>query len=63
MRPPRRAILAPCLHAGLVKSAANRIVAKVDQLMALCDQLKARLNQARKVNEQLACALIEQAVA
>lgn len=31
--------------------------------MALCDQLKARLNQARKVNEQLACALIEQAVA
>ncbi|WP_286786356.1 MULTISPECIES: restriction endonuclease subunit S [Pseudomonas] len=41
----------------------HRIVAKVDQLMALCDQLKARLNQARQVHEQLACALVEQAVA
>ncbi|MEO4046386.1 restriction endonuclease subunit S [Pseudomonas sp. CAU 1711] len=40
-----------------------RIVAKVDQLMALCDQLKARLNQARQVHEQLADALVEQAVA
>jgi len=41
----------------------HRIVAKVDQLMELCDQLKARLNQARQVHEQLACALVEQAVA
>lgn len=41
----------------------HRIVAKVDQLMALCDQLKARLNQARQVHEQLASALVEQAVA
>ena len=41
----------------------HRIVAKVDQLMALCDQLKARLNQARQVHEQLANALVEQAVA
>lgn len=41
----------------------HRIVAKVDELMALCDQLKARLNQARQVHEQLACALVEQAVA
>lgn len=41
----------------------HRIVAKVDQLMSLCDQLKARLNQARQVHEQLACALVEQAVA
>ncbi|NRF48441.1 restriction endonuclease subunit S [Pseudomonas stutzeri] len=41
----------------------HRIVAKVDQLMALCDQLKARLNQARQVHEQLAGALVEQAVA
>lgn len=40
----------------------HRIVAKVDQLMALCDQLKARLNQARQVHEQLANALVEQAV-
>lgn len=41
----------------------HRIVAKVDQLMALCDQLKARLTQARQVHEQLATALVEQAVA
>jgi len=41
----------------------HRIVAKVDQLMAHCDQLKARLNQARQVHEQLANALVEQAVA
>ncbi|WP_236202293.1 restriction endonuclease subunit S [Pseudomonas pseudonitroreducens] len=41
----------------------HRIVAKVDQLMALCDQLKARLNQARRVHEHLANALVEQAVA
>ncbi|WP_295515950.1 restriction endonuclease subunit S [uncultured Pseudomonas sp.] len=41
----------------------HRIVAKVDELMALCDQLKARLNQACQVHEQLATALVEQAVA
>jgi type I restriction enzyme S subunit len=41
----------------------HRIVAKVDELMALCDQLKARLNQARQVHEQLANTLVEQAVA
>jgi type I restriction enzyme S subunit len=41
----------------------HRIVAKVDQLMALCDRLKTRLTQARQLNEQLATALIEQAVA
>ena len=41
----------------------RRIVAKVDQLMALCDQLKTRLNQARQLNEQLASTLVEQAVA
>ncbi len=41
----------------------HRIVAKADQLMALCDQLRARLTQARQLNEQLATALVEQAVA
>ncbi len=41
----------------------HRIVAKVDQLMALCDQLRTRLTQARQLNEQLASALVEQAVA
>jgi type I restriction enzyme S subunit len=41
----------------------HRIVAKVDQLMALCDQLKNHLTQARQLNEQLASTLVEQAVA
>ena len=41
----------------------HRIVAKVDQLMALCEQLKTRLNQALQVHEHLANALVEQAVA
>ncbi len=41
----------------------HRIVAKVDQLMALCDQLKTRLTQARQLNEQLASTLVEHAVA
>lgn len=41
----------------------HRIVARVEQLMALCDKLKARLNKARQVHEQLAKALVEQAVA
>jgi type I restriction enzyme S subunit len=41
----------------------HRIVAKVDQLMALCDQLKTRLTQARQLNEKLTSTLVEQAVA
>ncbi|QSX78070.1 restriction endonuclease subunit S [Agrilutibacter solisilvae] len=41
----------------------HRIVAKVNQLMALCDQLNARLSQARQMQEHLANALVEQAVA
>lgn len=40
----------------------HRIVAKVDQLMALCNQLKTRLTQARQLNEQLACTLVERAL-
>ncbi|WP_252272581.1 restriction endonuclease subunit S [Pseudomonas subflava] len=40
----------------------HRIVAKIDQLMALCDQLKARLNQACQVHEHLANALVENAL-
>lgn len=40
-----------------------RIVSKVNQLMALCDQLKIHLTQARQLNEQLASTLVEQAVA
>jgi len=41
----------------------HRIVAKVDELMALCDQLKAQLAEARQQHAQLATALVEQAVA
>lgn len=41
----------------------HRIVAKLDQLMALCDQLKARLTTARQLHERLAGALVERAVA
>jgi type I restriction enzyme, S subunit len=41
----------------------QRIVAKVDELMALCDTLKARLNDAQTTQVQLADVIIEQAVA
>lgn len=41
----------------------HRIVAKVDELMALCDALKARLAESRTVQAQLATALVERAVA
>lgn len=41
----------------------HRIVAKLDQLFALCDQLKSRLTTARQLHERLAGALVEQAVA
>jgi type I restriction enzyme S subunit len=41
----------------------HRIVAKVDELMALCDDLKRRLNQAQTTQVELADAIVEQAVA
>jgi type I restriction enzyme S subunit len=41
----------------------HRIVAKVDQLMALCDRLKTRLTEARQLSEQLASTLVERALA
>ncbi|QWM98878.1 type I restriction endonuclease subunit S [Xanthomonas sp. MLO165] len=61
----------PNLNLGKIKDSViplpplaeqHRIVAKVDQLMALCDQLKSRLSEARQVNEHLANALIGQAL-
>ncbi len=39
-----------------------RIVAKVDELMALCDQLKSRLTAANQLQRKLADVLVEQAV-
>jgi type I restriction enzyme S subunit len=41
----------------------HRIVAKVDELMAICDALKARLNEAQVTQVHLADAIVEQAVA
>jgi type I restriction enzyme S subunit len=40
----------------------NRIVAKVDELMALCDQLKARLTDAQTTQLHLTDAIVEQAL-
>lgn len=59
----------PNLNLGKIKESViplpplaeqHRIVAKLDQLMALCDQLKSRLSEARQVHEHLANALIGQ---
>ncbi|MBY0266036.1 MAG: restriction endonuclease subunit S [Burkholderiales bacterium] len=41
----------------------HRIVAKVDELMALCDALKARLAEAQTTQIRLADAIVERAVA
>ena len=66
-----RTLAQPTLNVGLIRNAStplppiaeqHRIVAKVDQLMSLCDQLKARLSQARQLNEQLASTLVERAI-
>ena len=40
----------------------HRIVAKVDELMALCDRLKADLADSRAQQERLAATLIESAL-
>lgn len=40
----------------------SRIVAKVDELMALCDSLKARIKDAQAIQIHLADAIVEQAV-
>jgi len=43
-------------------SEQHRIVAKVDELMTLCDNLKSRINEAQTIQNQLADTIIEQAV-
>jgi type I restriction enzyme S subunit len=40
----------------------TRIVAKLDELMALCDSLKAGLNQAQTAQLHLTDAIVEQAL-
>ena len=41
----------------------HRIVMKVDELMALCDQLKSRITDASRLQQKLADVLVEKAVA
>ena len=40
----------------------HRIVAKVNELFALCDQLKDRLQQASETEQHLTNAIVEQAL-
>jgi type I restriction enzyme S subunit len=44
-------------------SEQHRIVEKVDELMALCDQLKSRITSAIQLQQKLADVMVEQAVA
>ena len=41
----------------------HSIVAKVDELMALCDQIKLRITEAKKLQQKLADVMVESAVA
>jgi type I restriction enzyme S subunit len=40
----------------------HRIVAKVDELMALCDQLKSRITDSNQLQKKMADVLVEQAI-
>ena len=51
-----------CLLAVPPKEEKDRIVVKVDELMALCDQLKDRLSDAQATQLHLTDAIVEQAV-
>ncbi|WP_299312729.1 restriction endonuclease subunit S [uncultured Halomonas sp.] len=66
-----RTLAQPTLNIGLIRSATTplppydeqqRIIEKVDELIALCDQLKARLGEAGETRTHLAEAVVEQAV-
>jgi type I restriction enzyme, S subunit len=39
----------------------HRIIAKVDELMAICDQLKSRISKSQQTQEHLATAIVEKA--
>lgn len=67
-----RTLAQPTLNIGLIRSAQtplsplaeqHRIVARVDELMSLCDQLKSSIHESRDLNQQLATTLVERAVA
>lgn len=66
-----RTLAQPTLNVGLIRSAKtplpplgeqHRIVAKVNELTALCDRLKADLAESRRYQEWLASSLIESAL-
>lgn len=72
MRSKRSGSAQPQIPAGILKSflvpvfemaEQHRIVAKVDELMALCDALKARLSEAAQTQRHLADAITERAAA
>jgi len=44
-------------------SEQSRIVTKVDELMSLCDQLKSRITDSNKLQQNLADVFVEQALA
>jgi len=65
-----RTLAQPTLNLGLIRAAftplpplseQKRIVAKVDQLMHLCDELETRLNQSKKDSEMLMQAVLHEA--
>lgn len=71
-RDDARTLAQPTLNIKLIRQAPtpipplaeqHRIVAKVDQLMALCDTLKAGLTEAADTQRHLADAIVEQAAA
>jgi len=66
-----RTLAQPTLNVGLIREAVTplpplaeqqRIVAKVDELMVLCDGLKAKVGAGRTAQERLAATLIETAL-
>ena len=66
-----RTLAQPTLNVGLIRTAhtplpplaeQHRIVAKVDELMALCDRLKADLAESRTRQARLSATLIESAL-
>ncbi len=66
-----RTLAQPTLNVGLIRNTLtpvsplaeqHRIVAKVDELMTLCDQIKARIRTAQTTQLHLADVLAEQAI-
>lgn len=49
-------------HVEIVVTITNKILRKVDQLVALCNQLKERLVNAQEIQLNLADSLVEQAI-